>query len=60
MLETVLISVSLTPRLRGEVEFVLDVFAESLHRGEDEVMDIFGPDFEPHERRALAEASLFR
>ena len=53
-------SVSLTPRLRAELEFVLDVFADSLHRGEDEVMDIFGPDFEPHERRALAEASLFR
>ena len=55
-----LISVSVTPRLRAEVEFVLDVIAESLHRGEEEVMHIFGPDFRHHERSACVEASLFR
>ena len=47
------------PRLR-ELEFVLDVLVESLHRGEQEVLHIFGPDSEPGEMEVYLEASQFR
>ena len=49
-----------TPRLAETVEYVLQVLTNSVHRGEDIVLDIFGQDFEPHERRAYNETVQFR
>ena len=59
MLDTADLYDPVTPRL-GRLEFVLDVLIESLHRGEQEVLLIFGQEFEPGDMELYAEASQFR
>ena len=54
------LSVLVISRLRGTVKFVLDTLTECVYRGEEVVLDVFGEDFYPHERRAYDEVVQFR
>ena len=53
---------TVTSRLGDTVDYVLDVLTQSLHRGEDTVLDVYSQDFRPEsdERRAYDEAIQFR